>query len=159
MKKRSYFFKIIKNLSQAWGPPTSRTKLGRGERKRSPSSLLVTASKWLCGEFYHPWATSNWKGLKFNLSKREWGGLPWWLSGKESTCQSRRQGFSSWSRKIPRATWQLSLWPQLLGLSSRAWETQLLKSVCLDPVPRSKRSHGNEKPVHHSQRVAPTGHN
>ena len=28
-------------------------------------------------------------------------GLPWWLSGKESTCQCRGYGFSPWVRKIP----------------------------------------------------------
>ena len=43
-------------------------------------------------------------------------GLPWWLSGTESTYQCRRQGFDSWSRKIPRAM------AQLLSLCSRAWE-------------------------------------
>ena len=34
-------------------------------------------------------------------------GLPWWLNGKESTCQCRRQGFHPWVRKIPwRRKWQ-----------------------------------------------------
>ena len=28
-------------------------------------------------------------------------GLPWWLSGKESTCQGRRCGFNTWVGKIP----------------------------------------------------------
>ena len=28
-------------------------------------------------------------------------GLPWWLSHKEFSCQSRRRGFTSWIRKIP----------------------------------------------------------
>ena len=28
-------------------------------------------------------------------------GVPWWLSGKESTCQCRRLGFNPWVRKIP----------------------------------------------------------
>ena len=37
-------------------------------------------------------------------------GLPWWLSGKESICQFRRQGFDPWSGKIPHATEQLSPW-------------------------------------------------
>ena len=33
--------------------------------------------------------------------------LPWWLSGKESTCQCRRQGFDSWVGKILwRWKWQ-----------------------------------------------------
>ena len=33
--------------------------------------------------------------------------LPWWLSGKESTCQFRRHGFNPWVRKNPcRRAWQ-----------------------------------------------------
>ena len=36
-------------------------------------------------------------------------GLPWWLSGKESSCQCRRHRFDSWSGKIPHAAEQLSL--------------------------------------------------
>ena len=38
--------------------------------------------------------------------------------------------------------------PQLLSLRSRAREPQLLKTVCLEPVLRNKRSHCNEKPTH-----------
>ena len=34
--------------------------------------------------------------------------LPWWLSGKESTCQCRRHGFDPWSGKIPYAAEQQS---------------------------------------------------
>ena len=35
--------------------------------------------------------------------------LPWWLSGKGSTCQCRRCGFDSWIGKIPwRRKWQPS---------------------------------------------------
>ena len=34
-------------------------------------------------------------------------GLPWWLSGKEPTCQCRRCRFDPWVRKIPwRRKWQ-----------------------------------------------------
>ena len=37
-------------------------------------------------------------------------GLPWWLNGKESTCQSRRRGFDPWVGKIPwRRKWQPTL--------------------------------------------------
>ena len=39
--------------------------------------------------------------------------------------------------------------PQLLSPRSRAREPQLLKPACLEPVLRNKRSHCNEKPVHH----------
>ena len=39
--------------------------------------------------------------------KNQNSGLPWWLSGKESACQSRRCRFHSWVRKIPwRRKWQ-----------------------------------------------------
>ena len=35
------------------------------------------------------------------------GGLPWWLSGKESACQCRRPEFNPWVGKIPcRRKWQ-----------------------------------------------------
>ena len=34
-------------------------------------------------------------------------GLPWWLHGKESTCQCRSRGFDPWVGKIPwRRKWQ-----------------------------------------------------
>ena len=37
-------------------------------------------------------------------------GLPWWLSGKESTCQCRTRRFNPWVRKIPwRRKWQPTL--------------------------------------------------
>ena len=29
--------------------------------------------------------------------------LPWWLIGKESTCECSRHRFDPWSRKIPHA--------------------------------------------------------
>ena len=41
------------------------------------------------------------------LSSPGSGMLPWWLSGKESTCQCRRCGFDPWVGKIPwRRKWQ-----------------------------------------------------
>ena len=42
--------------------------------------------------------------------KKESSELPWWLSGKESTCQCRRHRFDPWSGEIPHATEQLSPW-------------------------------------------------
>ena len=35
-------------------------------------------------------------------------GLPWWFSGKESTCQCRSHWFDLWSGKMPRAVERLS---------------------------------------------------
>ena len=40
--------------------------------------------------------------FKFN-----WG-LPWWLSGKQSSCECRRHRFDPWSGKIPCAAKHLS---------------------------------------------------
>ena len=53
-------------------------------------------------------------------------GLPWWLSGKEPTCQCTRHGFHCWSGKIPRASEQLSHNCCAKSLCSRASEPQLL---------------------------------
>ena len=63
------------------------------------------------------------KGVKVRV------GVPWWLSGKESTSQCRRQGFNPQSRKIPQATEQLSLYttaaePVLWSLGAGATEAQ-----------------------------------
>jgi len=46
--------------------------------------------------------------VSFQKQKRQLMGLPWWFSGKESTCQCRRHGFNPWSREIPHAMEQLS---------------------------------------------------
>ena len=43
-----------------------------------------------------------------NIHKRFIKEFPWWLSGKESTCQSRSHGFNPWSGRILPATEQLS---------------------------------------------------
>ena len=43
-------------------------------------------------------------------------GLPWWLSGKEPTCQCRRRRFDPWSGKIPHAVEQLSPWATTMKL-------------------------------------------
>ena len=42
--------------------------------------------------------------------ERQRESLPWWLSGKESTCQCRRLGFNPQVKKIPcRRKWQFTL--------------------------------------------------
>ena len=67
------------------------------------------------------------------------GELPWWFSGKGSTCQYRRHGFDPWLGKIPYATEQLS---QCVTTT---------EPVCLEPVLYNKRSHHSpqlEKSLH-----------
>ena len=76
----------------------------------------------------------------------------WWLSGKESACQCRRQEFDPWSGKIPHATEQLSLCTKLLKLVHsrvRALQQEKLlqwKTYALQP--RAAPAHRNQrKPV------------
>ena len=48
------------------------------------------------------WVVSVWE-----MPYRECTGLPWWLGGKEFTCQCRRCRFNPWVGKIPwRRKWQ-----------------------------------------------------
>ena len=49
-------------------------------------------------------------------------GLPWWLSGKEPTCQCRRCGSNPWVWKIPwRRKWQPT--PIFLPRKSHGWRS------------------------------------
>ena len=50
---------------------------------------------------------------------------------------------------MPRSSYDHA--PQLLSLSSRACEPQLLKPMHLQPVLRNKRGHRNGKPAHHNE--------
>ena len=54
---------------------------------------------------------------------------------------------------VLRANWIHA--PQLLGPCSKACEPRLLEPECLGPALPNKRSHCNEKLVHHSYGVAP----
>ena len=59
-------------------------------------------------------------------------GVPWWLSGKESTCQCRRLGFGPWVGKIPwRRNWQSM--PVLFSYLGNSWteETCCIQSLGL----------------------------
>ena len=56
---------------------------------------------------------ASWRGLQALrrsercLRKAKYNNFPWWLSGKEPTCQWRRLGFDPWSGKIAcRKEWQ-----------------------------------------------------
>ena len=76
-------------------------------------------------------------------------GLPWWLGGKESTCQCRRHGFNPWSRRIPQATEWLRPGATTTYLCSSTQELQVLKPAL------HKSSHLNEKPERCNERAAP----
>lgn len=88
------------------------------------------------------------------------GGLSWWSSGWESTCQWKGHRFDSqvwkthmlWSNKAQE--------PQPLSLCSRAWEatrTEPTTEPHLELV-LHKRSHHKEKPAHWTK-VTPTSRN
>ena len=62
----------------------------------------------------HSYSSSSFKITNYHLnllqniqSTNDRLGPPWWLSGKESACQCRRQWFNSWFSKIP---W-IKKWP------------------------------------------------
>ena len=60
---------------------------------------------------FWPWSHSTknqgaGETIHFDVSKGDFG-LPWWLKGKESTCQCGRHEFDPWVGKIPwRREWQ-----------------------------------------------------
>ena len=62
-------------------------------------------------------ATLSRKEHRPRWTERTSFGLPWWLSGKEATCQCRRHQFNPQSRKIPLAVEQLSPWVTATGLA------------------------------------------
>ena len=67
------------------------------------------------------------------------GKLPWWLSGKECSCQCRGHRFNPWSRKIPHISPCATTTEPTL---------QLLKPTHLELLLHNKRDHCNEKPAH-----------
>jgi len=63
---------------------------------------LDNSSEYKC--IYLRWSTAG------TTSKYVCDGLPWWLKGKESTCQCRKHGFDPQLEKIPwRRKWQPTL--------------------------------------------------
>ena len=60
------------------------------------------------------------------LSKKGIEGLPWWLSGKESSSQCRRCGFNLWSGEDPTGCRATKPMPHEYCLCSRARGPQLL---------------------------------
>ena len=58
----------------------------------------------------------------FCESNGYWG-LPWWLNGKESACQCRRQGLDSWVGKIP---WRRKRQPTAVFLPEKSQEQRNL---------------------------------
>ena len=75
------------------------------------------------------------------------GGLPWGLSGKESTCNARGTGRSLVQKESTCRGTAEACAPQLSSLCLRAWQSQLLKPVRPHPTAREA---GGEKPMHRS---------
>ena len=79
-------------------------------------------------------------------------GLPWWLRGKKSACQCRRQKFDPWPREIPHAVELLNPWARVTAAhvpwTPQQWEAcapQLESSPCSQQL--EKNPSGNEEPV------------
>ena len=86
--------------SQALGVPEAHISV------RSPSTATSSSERRALKTSPAETQTQLWSS---GTNIVEWmiSGLPWWLSGKESTCRWRRRGFDPWVRKIPwRKKWQ-----------------------------------------------------
>ena len=67
--------------------------------------------------------------------KRKQEGLPWWLSGKDATCQRRRHRFNPCSWKVPHASEQWSP----CAYASRAYALELGNENCWARVPQLQK--------------------
>ena len=88
------------------------------------------------------------KKKKKELSNR---GFPRGTVVKNPPASAGDAGLSPGPGRSPMPRGNKARAPQLLSLSSRAREPQLLKPTRLEPVLRNKRSHRNEKPVHRNK--------
>ena len=80
--------------------------------------------------------------------RNQQSGLCRWFNGKESALRCKGHQFHPWSRKIPHAEEQLSP----CATTAEPWSCHYW-ATCLEPV-FQKRSHCNEKSVHHNSRAA-----
>ena len=98
--------------------------------------------------------------IMIELISKSYSGLLWWSSGEESIYQWRGHGLGSLVREDP--TCQGAIKP--VSHSSRAWEPQLLKPGCLEPMlrdrdtsaARSRHSATREQPPLGATREKPT---
>ena len=102
-----------------------------------PIRVLYVASPdfplWPCSHLLN--SSRSLIHIKDNFSPPFWiGGLPWWLSGKEPTCQCRRRGFNPWQGSNCRST-QISLQSNE-PLQHNCWSPHTS-----EPVLHNKRSH------------------
>ena len=115
---------------------TQRVPYRINSRRNMPRHILIKLTKIKYKE----------KILKAAREKQQItykGGLPWWCSGWESTCQCRGHRFEPWSGKIPHAVEQLGPW---------ATTTEPAR---LEPVLRNKRGHDSERPMHRDEEWPP----
>ena len=107
-----------------------------------------------------------WDTYQLLFNQENFPGLPKGLSGEESTCQCRREGFNPQSRKIPHAveqlrpcttTTELVLWSPGAA-TSEPTRGNYQSSSTRESVLRD-RSHRKEKPIGHNARDAPARHN
>ena len=89
--------------------------------------LLISSKKAFVNIVPGPWHPINaplWACVCALCDVGKAIGLPWWLSGKKSTCQRRRLGFDPWVGKIPwRRAWQThsSTLSWRIPMDRRAW--------------------------------------
>ena len=92
--------------------------------------------------------------LNLLLFEEGHGGLSWWSSGWEATCQWKGHRFDLWTGKLPHAVEQQSpgatttepVFESLCAAPTEAWVPRLLNPT-LELVLHNKRSHHKEKPT------------
>ena len=99
---KSWFIEMLTMVLAAWGYLLSDRPALLSSTSPSPTGYMDTTKaknrKWDSGSL-HIYFIIFFCKIKM--------GLPWWLSGKESTCQCRRCGFNLWIRKIRwKKKWQ-----------------------------------------------------
>ena len=95
-RKSSKQFGVPRMGAQSWGCRETKHR-PKQQRKCGHFPVLCTFPDFLAWINLWIWA---------KRISRIFMGLPWWLSGEESTCQCRRHRFDPWSGKIPHAKQQ-----------------------------------------------------
>ena len=129
-------------ISHMLGSQVGQIRRAGLSNSRKIKSLSITdVCHFLCAK--HSAKHFAWK---FSLCKTY--RLPWWLHGKESTCQCRRRRFDPWVGKIPHAAEQLSLCAATTEPVLSSLEPQLLSPRAAATIACVSQSHAlqQEKP-------------
>ena len=119
---------------------------------------------WIRDEIANRWPSDIAQSLDMFFWAAKYVWIPWWLRGKESTCQRRRHRFKPPSGKIPHdPAEQLGPCPTTIEPVLWSLEAATAEPMCCscwtpgarEPVLHVKRSQPDEKPALHSYKKPP----